>query len=105
MAVVSSEMSNLLTRYVAAGQAALDAAFSNPDRNGPRLVLYGGPQGTTVETVDSRHVRVVGRVLAEDEVELVTCYRDRSRSLHSWWLELARLRAAHRRAGTLDSVG
>ena len=28
-----------------------------------------------------------------------------ARSLQSWWLELARLRAAHRRAGTLESIG
>ena len=105
MRVVSDGMNILMTRYVQAAQAALDGAFANPDRHGPRLVAYEVEGRGTVETIDSKHVSVVGRLDQGTAVALVTCYRDRSRSLQSWWLEHARLRAAHRRAGTLLTLG
>lgn len=105
MLVVSREMSALTTSYVAAAQAAVDAAFQNPDRQGPRLVAYRASRGRTkLETVDARHVRVAAVRDGPSGAFLLTCFRDRSRTLHSWWLELARLRASHRRTGTLETV-
>jgi hypothetical protein len=104
--VISHEMASISAPYLAAAQGALDAAFANPDRHGPRLVAYRSGAGRTVETVDARHVRLVAE-LGEDgaHARVITCFRDRERSLPSWWLEHARLRAAHRRAGTLESIG
>jgi hypothetical protein len=105
MRVVSNEMSALTNAYVAAAQAAVDAAFQNPDRHGPRLVAYRASRGRTkLETVDGRHVRVAAIRDGASGAYLLTCFRDRSRTLHSWWLELTRLRASHRRAGTLETV-
>jgi hypothetical protein len=104
MSVITREMTDLLTAYVSAASVAINGAFANPDRHGPRLVASRDGRVTRVETVDSRHIRVVGLLDASGDVRLVTCFRDRSRSLRSYWLELARVRAAHRRAGTLESL-
>lgn len=105
MHVVSYEMNTLFRAYLATAQAAMDSAFSNPDRHGPRLVAYRTARGDQVETVDARHVRVVAAFDGPSTARVVTCYRDRNRSLQSHWLELARLRAAYRRAGTLKTLG
>jgi hypothetical protein len=105
--VVHNEMKALLDSYIGVAQQALDSGFENPDRHGPRVVAYRGEFGAVVETVDARHVTVVGRLeesAGGRNVALITCYREPRRSLASGWLELARLRAAHRRAGTLIAV-
>jgi hypothetical protein len=103
--VVSREMAPLTSMYLAAAQAAVDAAFQNPDRHGPRLVAYRTSRGRTkLETVDARHVRVVATRDGPSGAYLLTCYRDRTRTVQQSWLELARIRASHRRAGTLENV-
>lgn len=102
--VVSSVMSALLHAYAEAAQASIDRGFAQPDRHGPRLVAYRTFLSPVVETIDERHVRVVGTLGSPGEVSLITCYRDRSQSLRSAWLSLARVRAAHKQAGTLVSV-
>lgn len=104
IAVVTREMKALLEGYEQVAQASLDRCFAQPDRRGPRLVAYRTPQSPVVETIDERHVRVVGALGPDGQVSLVTCYRDRSRPLRSAWLALARLRASHKQAGTLVSV-
>lgn len=105
MHVVSHEMAPIFDSYVAAAQSAVDFAFANPDRYGPRLVAFRTERSVKLEAVDARHVRVAAILDGPDTARALTCYRDRTRTLQSWWLELARVRAAHRRAGTLENLG
>jgi hypothetical protein len=104
ISVITSKMQPHLSAYTQVGQDVVNAAFRHPDRSGPRLVAYRRGPHVVLETIDSRHMRVVGHVDANHEVALATCYRDRRRSLKSNWLELARLRATHRRNGTLVTL-
>jgi hypothetical protein len=102
--VVSADMSTLHEAYVETAQAAVDAAFANPDRHGARIVVYRDHRGRVVETFDTRHVFVVAILDDDIHARLLTCYRDRSRSYGSRWLELSRLRASHKRAGSLVNI-
>lgn len=108
--VIDRKMRETLRCYVGVAQAALDAACDNPDRHGARLVAYRTPHGKVrLDAVDARHVRVgafvAGATIDDGSVAtLLTCYRTPGRSLASQWLELARMRAAHRRAGTLVDI-
>jgi hypothetical protein len=102
--VVSDDMGALLEAYVTVAQTAVDSAFANRDRLGPRLVAYRDARGRIFETFDTRHVTVVAVLEEREQARLLTCYRERERSYASRWLELSRLRAAHRRAGTLEII-
>jgi hypothetical protein len=102
--VVSQDMAALLDAYVRTAQTAFDAAFANRDKQGPRLVAYRDPRERIVETFDTRHLTVVAVLDGDGQARLLTCYRERERSYGSRWLELSRLRAAHKRAGTLENV-
>ncbi len=102
--VVSQDMAALLDAYLRTAQTAVDAALANRDKQGPRLVAYRDSRGRIVETFDGRHVTVVAVLDDDGRARLLTCYRERERSYHSRWLELSRLRAAHKRAGTLENI-
>jgi hypothetical protein len=105
--VVTTMLAPQLDAYVAVARAAIEAAFQVQARSGPRLVSYRETGRIAVETVDPAHVRViVGRNdhHPPGEFRIVTCYREAGVSLRASMLRLARLRAAHRRAGTLVTV-
>jgi hypothetical protein len=99
---VDQAFRDIFIAYEQAGQRVFQWAMENPARHGLRLTAYRTDTGgVRIKSADNRHVIAIGGVATEEgKVGLVSCFRDRGRSLRQHWLALSREKAGNRSRGT-----
>ena len=106
-ASVDNAFKDLLGAYLGIAREAIEWALENPSARQPRLLSFLEPKrhNVRIKAIDNRGIRAVGVLSSSwEDIEMISCYRSKTKSYAAAWRDMCREQAGHRKEGTSISI-